>query len=263
MKNLVVIILSTWFGISSVVHAVYEVTTNCADALHDYYLITLLVKPNNRSLGEKTQSEIDDRIHDLWLKMKSECPSSLSNQLERKFENFSIAKNEYLNNLKMDIGVNIPLVGEPIPLHQPNLDDIEVAVWASKVLMETYLVKPKTFDNFLSISDYYTEAAYEQIINDIMVGYMKGVMTVKGDDITFKDKTFELTSTIAAIPKITYKNPNKQNIYTWRLKVPLLLSIRFSDRIKKEKLMISLHIMRVPYTDSKEGLAISSFELIY
>lgn len=263
MKTIYISLITIYLLLSKVAFGNTEVSDNCIDALHDYYQIIFLVEPNLKALQDKEKSIILSRKQDIWLKFKGECPPSLISKINDKTKEYIVSKSEFLNNLKQDTGIDIPLVGEVIPVNQPNKNDLEVSLWAANALLSTYQIDAKTFKDFDNVKKYYNQSTFEKIIADIVETYLKGYVVIKDDTLIFREMTYQLKSNIAAMPRVTFQGLGSQKAYTWRVKVPMLLEINVAERIKKEKLTVLLHLMRVDNTISEDGVIVTSFEITY
>ena len=238
-----------------------EVTDACIDAVHDHYQYILLVQPNLKTVAQKSQPDITAKGDRVILRIKSDCPPEITNKVLKKTEKYNISQSEFLKNLKQDTHIDISLVGDIIPLNRANKDDNEIMLWAANVLLNTYQITGKTFEGFDKLKRYYTVSAFEKTTGDILNSYLSNYIVKKNNNITISDSELLIKSSVAALPNITFQGINSEKKYTWRVSVPLLIEMKVSNRIKKEKLNILVHLVRVDNDISPDGILISNFEI--
>lgn len=258
MKKILLLILIV---ITSVVKANQEVSDICMTAIHEHYLFLLLVQPNIKTVPQKIQPQMTEKAEKLLLRIKGECPPAISNKFIKLTDNFNISQSDFLKNLKQDMKIFIPLVGEDIPLNRANMDDNEVMLWASNAILKTYQVTAQTFKNFENVRKLYLPSAFSKVSDDIINTYLKNYLIKRDQELIVREQDLYLQSSIASIPKITFQGVDAQKNYTWRLTIPLLVEMKVSGRIKKEKINVLVHITRVQERISPDGVAISSFEI--
>lgn len=258
MRKILLLIIT---AIVSVAQANQEISDICIGSIHEHYLFLLLVQPNIKTVPQKIQPQMTEKAESILLRIKGECPPDISNKLIKLTANFDISQSDFLKNLKQDIGVAIPLVGENIPLNRANMDDNEIMLWASSVLLKTYEVSAKTFKNFENVKAFYLPSPFAKVSDDIINTYLKSHLAKRNEELIIKEQDLYIQSSIASIPKVTFQGVDAQKNYTWRLTIPLLIEMKVSGRIRKEKINILVHVTRVEGRISPDGVAISSFEL--
>ncbi len=247
---------------SSATYAKGKVSKSCLNAIHEHYLFTVLIEPNIKTIPKKKQEKVQEKGETLLTNINRECEASLAAGIQEKTKNFSIPTSDYLKYFEQDVGVNLSFVGQTIPLNQANMSDQELKVWASLVLLKTYEITAKKFKDFSHLKSHYNPSALQKVAEDIYRSYLQGRSKVSVDNqITIIDKALAVHSNIVSLPHITFQGVDKNGRYMWRLKIPMLIQARMGDRIKKEKIKVSIQVTRVEQSLAADGIVITQFEI--
>jgi len=243
-------------------NAMGNVPKSCLSAIHEQYLYSVLIKPNIKTISKSKQEKIQKKIETLLTNIRRECDAGLAEGVVENTKNFEVSTSDFLKYFKQDLGENLVFVGQKIPLNQSNMSDQELKVWASLILLKTYEITAQEFKNFSHLKLYYNLNALQKVADDIYRSYLQGRSKVSIDNqITITDKSLAVHSNIVSLPHITFQGIDKSDRYVWRLKVPMLIQAKMGDRIKKEKITVSIQISRVEQSLTVDGIVITQFEI--
>tara|TARA_R110002110_G_scaffold415856_3_gene658461 strand:+ start:38956 stop:39744 length:789 start_codon:yes stop_codon:yes gene_type:complete len=247
---------------SSVIHASDKASKPCLNAIHDHYLFKLLIEPTIKTMPKSKQEQAIQKGNLPLVRIERECDNDLATGILSKTKAFHISKSRYLKYFEQDLGIDLPLVGQTIPLDRANMNDQELKLWASLVLLKSYEISADNFNGFSHLKSYYNTQSLQKVADDIYVTYLKGRSVISESNvITITDKSLEVHGNIVALPNITYQGVDKQGHYMWRLKVPILVQTIMADRVRKEKIVVLMQVTRVEPALSVDGLLVSKFNL--
>lgn len=249
---------------SNVAHAEDALSKPCINAIHQHYLFLTLVKPNFKTIPKDRLDFANDKVKLLENSLLQECPESVTQEILKLTENFSIKKSRFLRDFKHDIKVDMPLVGEEIPLDKANMADDAIKLWATMTLLKSYDITAGSFTSFDHLKPYYTAKSLQAVVDDLIMGYLRGhARILPSNKILIKDKNFSVRGYMASIPEILSQGIGELGRYTWRLKVPMLVESTKKDRIKKEKVTAYIELIRMPLENAEDGVLVSEYEVRY
>lgn len=249
---------------SKVAHADDVLSKPCINAIHQHYLFMTLVKPNFKTIPKDQLDVANDRVKLLENSLLQECPESVTQEILKLTENFSIKKSRFLRDFKRDIKVDMPLVGEEIPLDKANMTDDTVKLWATMALLKSYDITASSFSSFDHLKSYYTAKSLQAVVDDLIMGYLQGhARILPSNKILIKDTSFSVQGYMASIPEIISQGIGELGRYTWRLKVPMLVESTKRDRVRKEKITAYIKLIRMPLETAEDGVLVSEYEIRY
>lgn len=252
------------FLFSNVVLAKGKISDSCFTAIHQHYIFLTLVEPILKTIPPDKRDLVKDRIQTIKDSLNKECPKEISLGISELTSNFDVAHTDFLMNLENDLKMDIPFVGEEIPLNRANMSDDEIKFWATLTLLKSYEITAKNFSGFSPLKQYYNSNALQAIADNIIAKYLRGYAKISDGDknqIEIQDPHFQVHGFVASLPEIISQGIGTQERYTWRMKIPLLIESNKRDRIKKEKLTVYVTIIRMPSDLVSDGVMISEFDI--
>jgi hypothetical protein len=134
------------------------------------------------------------------------------------------------------------------PLNQTQLSSPEVLNWTKKALNEIYTYNYQNHKEVLNnIRRYFTPSGYDS--------YVKGLEESKNIK-TVEEKKLTVSAVIDQNGEILKQGVEK-DIYTWQIKVPLLVTYHNDKDTFKQNLNVTVEITRVKFSQSLQGIAIN------
>jgi len=145
------------------------------------------------------------------------------------------------------------ILQEP-PLDKPNLASNELLNWTVEAMMAAHTFNFMNYSRVLEdAKDYFTPEGYPE--------YLTAINNVGVLDRLKKDKLVLVSAAVAA-PEILKEGPFA-NRYLWKVKVPLGFNYRNVVTNVVDNVNITLLILRVPTTQSPNGISILKYEIEY
>jgi intracellular multiplication protein IcmL len=142
----------------------------------------------------------------------------------------------------------IPLV----PLDAPNLSQAALLQWANTAAISAYTYNFVNYQAALTAAaDYFTPegwAAFRAALSDS--GNLEDVIAKK-----------LIVSAVATGAPVILDQGKLDNVYTWRVQIPLLVTYQSASQFSQQTLTISMLITRVSSLDSAKGVGIAQFSV--
>lgn len=136
---------------------------------------------------------------------------------------------------------------EELALDKANAASNEVAKWTEEKLLEVYSYNFMNYHAVIkSIKNFFTQPGYESYVN--------AMQDSKNIEVLNSKKLI-----VYAIPRggaEVIKEGVSQGIYTWQIRVPLLVSYRNEDGVIERKIDVDAEVVRQPLKTSERGYAI-------
>ncbi len=137
------------------------------------------------------------------------------------------------------------------PLSIPVVSNDFITQWASLAVRQAYnLDFVKYQDQLAGAKKYFTNSGWESF---------QGALDHAGVIKTITDQ--KLISTAAVTGPVVIDNFGVvAGRYVWKIRMPLLITYGSASESAKQKLTVSMIVMRVPSLDSPQGIEINNFE---
>jgi len=145
------------------------------------------------------------------------------------------------------------ILEEP-PLDKPNIASNELLNWVIEAMMAAHTFNFMNYPRVLEeAKDYFTPEGYLE--------YLTAINNIGILDRLKKDKMVLVSAAVAA-PEILKEGPFA-NRYLWKVKVPLGFNYRNVVTNVVDNVDITLLVMRVPTTQSPNGISILKYDIEY
>lgn len=145
-------------------------------------------------------------------------------------------------------------VQPPVPIDQPYLSDPDLVQWVSDTLPKVFVFDFMHYEAQLkAVKPYFTPEGYQTFLNELNnYASYSSVQT---------DKSFIYAEATGA-PSIINKGLSDQNIYFWRVQMPIEVYYEGGTPHQKKKITFEVIVGRVPTLDNLNGVAISNISTI-
>lgn len=140
---------------------------------------------------------------------------------------------------------------EEIALDKANAASSEVLKWTEDKLLEIYSYNFMNYHDAIKyIKSFFTQPGYDS--------YVKALDDANNLEILTSKKMI-----VYAVPRggaTVEKEGVMDGIYTWEIKVPLLVSYQNKDGVVERKIDVNVEVVRQPYQASERGYAIHAIQ---
>lgn len=137
----------------------------------------------------------------------------------------------------------------PLSLSQPQHTNAQVLQWTENAIKNTFKYKYATYPNdMISAQKFYTANAWHDV-QTILTQYLNLVvvhkMSVSADKL---------------MPAVVNQQGVVNNMYTWKILIPILVTYKTHHRLLNQALELTLLVAQVPPNVGDHGLAIIEFQ---
>jgi len=138
------------------------------------------------------------------------------------------------------------------PLFMPNMTDSTIEAWAANSATEILTIGFGDFDTRIMAQKHrFTAQGWED--------FVRAFLDKKIGD-TLKKNDLVLTSVPSEDPTIIKQGPNDKNVYEWSVQIPMIMTFATNNNVTKaQKTKVWLKIIRVPYDEENNGIAIDEW----
>jgi len=140
---------------------------------------------------------------------------------------------------------------ETPPLNQPGITEPELLQWTVNAVDTAYAFNFVDYrKSLLFVREFFTTSGYRH--------YIKALTDSNTINAVINEK-YIVAATPTSAPFVIREGVGPDKIYTWQVRLPILVTFNSSEKQKLQYLIITMSIKRVPTSESKHGVAIASF----
>lgn len=137
----------------------------------------------------------------------------------------------------------------PTPLSQPGMSTPALLEWAVESIITSYTFNFVDYEKVISdASIYYTQAGYQDYRKALIEANTVGAV---------QRKKYVLSAVPTYAPIILKEGASADGSWSWHVSFPLILTFQNIKEVIKKDMVVSMVIVRVPITESPNGIAIS------
>lgn len=138
-----------------------------------------------------------------------------------------------------------------LPLDQPGITTADMLQWAVEAVNTAYSFNFVDYRKvLLDVRGYFTKTGYQH--------YLKALTDSNTIQAVTTNK-FVVSVTPTSAPIILREKPTPEGYYAWQISLPVDVNFQSSIKESMQHLVLTMTIVRVPFSESPDGIAIASF----